>query len=436
MYIGIDDTDSIKAGCTTHLVFKILQELSNYSLLAYPNLVRLNPNIPFKTRGNGAIVIKLGIGEKKKLWIGENNGIRIHICSEKNKNLDLYHNEILEIVKNIVYEHSDLSCEKTHPGIVISDNKLPPHLYWLGVRDFVSKNYVLTVLKKYNCLWSGFKKARGIVGAACAIAWKSAFKTYEIITYRKPEKIGTDRYVDVGSVIAMDKKFLQTFNNYDYDIERVVIVPRTNCPVLYGIRSIDPACLIDAKNMITSEDYSQWIIFKSNQASDEHLVKNSINKVKKYQSAIISGEVIKEPITFTGGHVKFIISNKDKLDVLAYEPTKNFRTVIRKLIVGDKVEIYGRIKKLEIFNKYQLNLEKIKILKLASNYRKIIPKCICGKNMKSKGKCQRYVCKKCKSSADAKYVLVERDLKEGWYDVPVCARHHLYKPSNLNAIIF
>ena len=53
---GIDDTDSSRGYCTTYLAFRIACDLSpSVRVVAYPRLVRLNPNIPFKTRGNAAV---------------------------------------------------------------------------------------------------------------------------------------------------------------------------------------------------------------------------------------------------------------------------------------------------------------------------------------------------------------------------------------------
>ncbi|ESQ23030.1 MAG: hypothetical protein MGAcid_08490 [uncultured Acidilobus sp. MG] len=58
--VALDDTDSQYGGCTTHLTGILLNELGSKALLAdYPLLVRLNPNIPWKTRGNGATVLRL-----------------------------------------------------------------------------------------------------------------------------------------------------------------------------------------------------------------------------------------------------------------------------------------------------------------------------------------------------------------------------------------
>jgi len=53
IHIGFDDTDSISGKCTTNLAFKIVSKLTGQpwvTFVDYPLLVRLNPNIPWKTR--------------------------------------------------------------------------------------------------------------------------------------------------------------------------------------------------------------------------------------------------------------------------------------------------------------------------------------------------------------------------------------------------
>src|ERR687886_125338 len=62
LHIGLDDTDSLLGRCTTHMAFKITNYLlkkADIQLLDYPLLIRLNPNIPWKTRGNGAICLRV-----------------------------------------------------------------------------------------------------------------------------------------------------------------------------------------------------------------------------------------------------------------------------------------------------------------------------------------------------------------------------------------
>ena len=59
--IGFDDTDSPKGMCTTFLAYKIVDLLKKQDteFLDFPKLIRFNPNIPWKTRGNGAVSMKI-----------------------------------------------------------------------------------------------------------------------------------------------------------------------------------------------------------------------------------------------------------------------------------------------------------------------------------------------------------------------------------------
>ena len=61
LHIGIDDTDSPRGGCTTYIAALLVEKLSNMgaTFIDYPNLIRLNPNVPWKTRGNGALCLRI-----------------------------------------------------------------------------------------------------------------------------------------------------------------------------------------------------------------------------------------------------------------------------------------------------------------------------------------------------------------------------------------
>ena len=53
IHIGFDDTDSPKGMCTTYLAYRLINLLKkeHVNFLDFPNLIRFNPNIPWKTRG-------------------------------------------------------------------------------------------------------------------------------------------------------------------------------------------------------------------------------------------------------------------------------------------------------------------------------------------------------------------------------------------------
>ncbi|MCJ7699028.1 DNA-binding protein, partial [Candidatus Bathyarchaeota archaeon] len=61
LHIGLDDTDSTRRGCTTYVAAVLVEELEKLGacFIDYPNLVRLNPNVPWKTRGNGALCLRI-----------------------------------------------------------------------------------------------------------------------------------------------------------------------------------------------------------------------------------------------------------------------------------------------------------------------------------------------------------------------------------------
>ena len=105
LHIGIDDTDSLDGGCTTWLITEIIAELSDFDLVGPPRLVRLNPNVPWKTRGNAALELVFGEGLGAKELIGEIGDRKISMYSNyKEKYFDK--KEILDRISRIVIDNS------------------------------------------------------------------------------------------------------------------------------------------------------------------------------------------------------------------------------------------------------------------------------------------------------------------------------------------
>ena len=70
-HVGIDDTDSLDGGCTAWVASRVIEALlPDYELIGAPRLVRLNPNVPWKTRGNGAVALTFGRGVGKRQQVG------------------------------------------------------------------------------------------------------------------------------------------------------------------------------------------------------------------------------------------------------------------------------------------------------------------------------------------------------------------------------
>jgi tRNA(Ile2)-agmatinylcytidine synthase len=393
--------------------------------------VRLNPNIPWKTRGNGAICIQFGKGIGKKIKIGEIEDENIFCYArnspEKYKETDI--KKIRKLLESIVNKYARFEDKNTNPGFVILQDQPSFDIYERTVKEIVKIKDIEKLLKSLAAVYKGYKNCRGIIGATAAIAWSPLKdKTYELIAYREKKKWGTKRNVDADSVKKVDKTCPSTFDNYDYRNKHNRLAPSSPCPILYGIRGDDEIELPKASNLIKSEKVDCWMIFETNQGTDDHLLTSNISDVQPYQSVIIDGVVETNPHTIKGGHVIFTIKDATgKIDCAAYEPTKEFRRIARELCIGDIVEVYGGVRKKPL----TVNIEKIKIRRLAKQVEKvenpICPKC--GKHMKSKGKDQGYKCIICgKTSKKPLMKERKRTIETGFYEVPVCARRHLSKP--------
>lgn len=418
LHIGIDDTDSTRSGCTTYIASLLVEKLSLLGgvFFDYPNIIRLNPNIPWKTRGNAAICMRINI-EKKK----------IHKVTE-------------EVIKTVESE-SDLAFPRTDPGIVFFFGKdIPMKIREFArrtIQDVVKKSDALKLIECFEAEAVGFNSGRGIIGALAAIGETlSQDHTYEFIAYRTSENRGSPRKVDAESVFIMDREtFGLTFNNADYDKKRILITPRGRDPVLLGIRGEDSYIVKRAYNMLKiDEEIERWTVFRTNQGTDSHLhIINGISQVRPYRPVILTELLTNEPRTIPGKHVIFTIGkNNEKIDCAAYEPTGKFRNIIKKLTINDLVEVYGGVRPASSKNPITINLEKIKILKLASIFSSSNPFCkICGSRMESMGKNKGYRCKKCKAlerKTEKKVLQIQRDIDVGLYIPPSRAQRHLTKP--------
>jgi len=148
-------------------------------------------------------------------------------------------------------------------------------------------------------------------------------------------------------------------------------------------------------------------------------------------SYLVKGKVTEKPRTIVGGHVIFRLATRkgQAVDCAAYEPAKSFRSIIRELVPGDEIEVMGELRG----EPRTLNLEKIHVMKLAVEMRKISnPGCPkCGKAMRSIGQGMGYRCRVCGARSKRSEAIVEkvpRGISLGWYEPPVCARRHISKP--------
>ncbi|MDD4250098.1 MAG: tRNA(Ile)(2)-agmatinylcytidine synthase, partial [Methanosarcina sp.] len=252
--------------------------------------------------------------------------------------------------------------------------------------------------------------------------------TFEHLAYRQKDKWGTPRDVDKDSFFEADREtYPETWDTVDLKNRLVVCVPHSGDPVLFGIRGENPEIVNKAAALIRAEPVERFAVYRTNQGTDMHLLPaQNISEIRDMHSYRLEGTVSTAPKTIEGGHVIFAVRDMegDEIDCAAFEPTKNFRSLIRKLAPGDRVILSGSV------TSGTLNIEKIEIKALTSVYREENPKCPeCGKHMKSAGQGQRFRCKKCGTLSLSKVKCeTERDLEPGLYEVPPCARRHLAKP--------
>ena len=428
LHIGIDDTDSIKGGCTTWLATEIIAELSEFDLIGPPRLVRLNPNVPWKTRGNAAVALTFGKGVGSKTLVGEFGKEKIYMYTT-GRDMEYDKHAMLERISTLVM---DGSMPDSQPGIVISDVFLPEGLYWQGVTNIVTEEILSDAIE--GAISRGYRGSRGIYGAACSIAWTGSSSksngishTWELIGYREKEKWGSKRDISVSSVHEIGH-LDGVFSCHDSD-GKVAMVPNSPCPVLWGFRGTEHKTLIDNFDNLGPEKPFRWILYKTNQATDDHLRTMEITDISDGDSVWLEVEVSSKPNVIKGGHRFFKVSDSQGATVkcAAFEPSKTFRHAIDSLEVGDILIICGS------FKKDTINLEKIRLLELAKRFSKSAnPVCDCGRRTHSSGKGMHYRCKVCGKKYDRPEMIeITPDLEIGWYEPPASARRHLTTPISL-----
>lgn len=420
LHIGFDDTDSPRGGCTTYIAALLVEKLEKLGaeFKDYPNLVRLNPNVPWKTRGNGALCLRITYTENM---------------------ID----SIFETVADTVEENSDLSFKDTDPGIVFFQGaEIPKEIKAFAKRTIqgvVTFEEAVRLIKRFKAEALGFATGYGIVGALAAIGETlEDDHTCEVIAYRKPENRGTQRQIDPETIREMNQKTTpQTFNNVDPETKRILITPRGPDPILYGVRGETAEAVIQAHKLIrTLEPVERWVVFRTNHGTDAHLRKvKKLSEISSYQPVIAKGTVASMPQLVPRRHRIFSIKDETcSVDCAAYEPTGALRKIASQLIVGDFVEVYGGVRPSSMEHPLTVNLEKLQILKLAPKLTFHNPKCPkCGKRTSSLGKGQGFRCPKCSfQSLNLRKVAVEeeRGIVEGLYITPPRSQRHLTKPFN------
>lgn len=343
--LGVDDTDSKFGHCTTHLGYLIVNELMRLGceVPCYPRLVRLNPNIPFKTRGNAAVSIEFeadeGLADRafeaaERLLVAEadvaNGANSALVMASEGSNMEFFRGLYLRALSGVV----------NFRGIIREVSSM-------GVR--------------HRLLGTGM----GVVGAGASLGFReSDDHTYELIAYRTPETCGTPRPVDPSSVAEMEATtFPHTFNSFDHGSGRVLLAPKGPDPVLLGVRGDSPTAVIDAFRRVRSHEKPLgYMVYATNQCTDAHFAEELQLPLKAYSSGWLAGKVTSTRVERGSHRIVSLSVGEATIPCMVYEPSGDLRFMARLLRAGDRVKVFGGVRKASSKNPAVLNVERIDVL--------------------------------------------------------------------------
>ena len=462
--VAVDDTDSRERGmCTTYVATRIAERLADAGgEVRRRLLVRLNPAVKHKTRGNAAVALHV-------------SGVDAEAAAT--------------VAVEAIEEFAAASDPRTSPGVVVADrdvagdpfdptgSPVPDEIAGFAHRALRER---LTVAEAVELADEhGFRHAavgsaggasageaegeavagRGRIGALAAVGAPAAFDewTFERISYRELDRCGTPREVDVESVFAAAESGYPTvWDTVDRETGAAVCVPNAPGPILHGIRGDDAAACREVAAAIDSETVERAATFLTNQGTDAHLAPGRIGDLRDGAGYRVAGVVSGAPETKRGGHVHVEVAadrdavgvdavgegsgdasdsggwpDADSLRAVAFAPTGRFRDRVRALRPGDRVTLCGEheVRAAADGPESTLKLEKFAVRDLVRTA-PAVPTCPdCGRSMSSAGRGQGYRCRDCGTSAPGKVAdPIERELDAGWYEVPPSARRHVAKP--------
>ncbi|GAB6946487.1 tRNA(Ile)(2)-agmatinylcytidine synthase [Vulcanisaeta sp. JCM 16161] len=397
--IGIDDTDWEGGGCTTYVMYLFVKYLIKDGLtnniVGLPRLTRLNPYVPFKTRGNASLSII----------------IRIESESDAVNYVELMYSLIDQMVKRV---------GKTSPGIaymVVNDLlNINERLIWFyrkSVRDVVTLDLAHRVADKVNARLVG---GRGVIGALASLGFVPVDATYEFIAYRPEDE--ERPAIDINDVKAWDEAtrpftFLNLYN------DQVLIEPHGPDPVLFGIRGDSPHHVLTMGNYLANKyNAIGWIIYLTNQGTEEH--RSHVGEFIPYRNADITG-VITNVAFDDKGHALITLDNGRK--ALAYRHLGISRELMN--CDGCLAQVWGGVKPNGDLSLY---VEGIRVLH--DRYVEVRnPRCpMCGGPMESMGRSGLLRCKRCGFQGKLPRIITPRNR---WFlaNPRASEYRHLMKPS-------
>jgi len=240
--VAVDDTDSRERGmCTTYVATRIAERLADEGArIRRRLLVRLNPAVKHKTRGNAAIALHV-------------SGVDAETAAET--------------AVETVEEFAAAADPRTAPGVVVADRAVDGDPFaptgspipeaaaafaGRALRERLTVEEAVAVADACGFYHAAVGSAggsgddgvagRGRIGALAAVGAPAAFDdwTVERIAYRELNRCGTQRTVDAESVFAAaDEAYPTVWDTVDRETGDAVCVPNAPGPILYGIRGDD-----------------------------------------------------------------------------------------------------------------------------------------------------------------------------------------------------
>jgi len=392
-------------GCTTFTAYNLIKfsKKKGIRVIDFPRLIRLNPNVPWKTRGNAAV------------------GFSVDATDQSN------------LMSQFTKVMEDTKQNGSSASLIILNQKqrrrLEPY-FWEALSRVVDDEWSTQLIRNSGALYHSTKK-RGLVGAAAAatmLLTEGDF-TFEMLTYRSKKSMGLPRYIDPKSVFQMDRH-CSTFTFGNVDGNRILIAPHGADPVLYGIRGENPEKLFESTKLVHSEKPSGGLVYCTNQGTDAHYVKRKMSEIRLGDALEIEGVVQGTPTIGLGGHVFLTVSDGVySIRAAFYRETGDMHLAAAKLIQGDSVTLLGGVK---IGLEPVLNVEKLIVKKIVPLYLWRNPLCKqCGSTLKSMGKNQGHRCEKCDKrypAVNKSLLRIQRPVTPGLYLPALRYFRHLMKP--------
>ena len=440
--LSFDDIDTLRGGCTTHFATKIIKIFLSrgWKLEDFPRLVRLNPDIPWKTRGNASIAIVLS-----------NENYNIYLDDIKN----LIHTELVSYISSNypVAGHSQPTFIVADFDYILLKSEFFKDIYRKAIKSTLNVNVIRE--KTAKIIEDGIGKRifiesvlgdRGIVGSLASIGYlfEEGDYTFELLAYKKEDEKAKEN----GNLNAIYSYFLEnedisTFGNIDTYSKKTIITPHGPDPVLFGLRGDNPLVLVTVfKELQTLYEnlIDDWMIFKSNQGTDihhqnlDHLVENPLYS----QIEVLIFKLKKKEVLPSGHYIfKMVTSGYDSLlasdmELACYKEALKMREVLEKIEGECLLLLNGNIRPNLETSTITLNLEKSYVILLKTNLltvKIICPRCL--NLLESMGREKGLRCRKCGYRVQVRdnlKISLNKDLVTTVLHEPPMYQRHLTKP--------